>query len=51
LNANNISEQDLLQIKRLLAKFFMQKAISEADKVWDEKGCTNETMNNCLKAS
>jgi hypothetical protein len=36
--ANNVSEQDLSAIKRLLAKFFMQKAIREADKVWEEKG-------------
>lgn len=49
LYANNVSEQDLLAIKRLLAKFFMQKAIKEADKVWDEKGYTNETMDNWLK--
>lgn len=49
LYANNVSEKDLLAIKRLLAKFFMQKAIAEADKVWDEKGYTNETMDNWLK--
>lgn len=49
LYANNVSEQDLLAIKRLLAKFFMQKAINEADKVWDEKGYTDETMDNWLK--
>jgi hypothetical protein len=49
LYANNVSEEDLLAIKRLLAKFFMQKAIQEADKVWDEKGYTNETMDNWLK--
>lgn len=48
LYANNVSDEDLLAIKRLLAKFFMQKAIKEADKVWDEKGYTNETMENSL---
>ncbi|MFK7946004.1 MAG: hypothetical protein AB8G11_00320 [Saprospiraceae bacterium] len=49
LYSNNVSDEDLLAIKRLLAKFFMQKAIKEADKVWDEKGYTNETMENWLK--
>jgi len=38
----------LLNIKRYLAKYFAFKAIGEADEVWDQKGYTNETMNQWL---
>ena len=48
LYASNISDADLLAIKGFLAKFFAEKAIDEADKIWDEKGYTNETMKNWL---
>ena len=46
----DLPESDLLNIKRMLAKYFAQKAIAEADKVWDEKGYTNETMNEWLNS-
>ncbi len=48
LYASNVSDADLLSIKSYLAKFFAEKAIAEADKIWDEKGYTNETMKNWL---
>ncbi len=49
LYSTNLPEEDLLEIKRLLAKYFMKKAVEGADKVWDEKGFTNETMDEWLK--
>lgn len=49
LYSTNLPEEDLLEIKRMLANYFMKKAIEEADKVWDEKGYTNETMDEWLK--
>jgi hypothetical protein len=48
LYSSNIEESDLLQVKRLLARYFASKAIHEADEIWDEKGYTNETMNKWL---
>lgn len=42
LYARKVSEQDLLEIKTLLAQYFMDKATDLADKVWDEKGLTEE---------
>ena len=48
LYASNISDADLLAIKCYLAKFFAEKAVAESDKIWDEKGYTNETMKNWL---
>ncbi len=44
--ATNVSDEDLLAIKRMLAKFFMEKAIQRADKIWEERGYTNEQMQN-----
>ena len=38
----------MLQIKRYLAKYFAFKAIGEADQIWNEKGYTNETMNEWI---
>ena len=48
LYTSDIDEGDLLHIKRYLAKYFADKAINEADKIWDEKNYTNETMTEWL---
>ena len=48
LYSTNVPEQDLVEIKRYLAKFFMKRAIAEADKTWDEKGYTNVLMQEWL---
>jgi hypothetical protein len=37
-----------LHIKRYLARYFAFKAIDEADQIWDQKGYTNETMDQWL---
>jgi hypothetical protein len=42
LYATNLPEEDLLSIKRLLARYFMKKAIQRADAIWDERGYTND---------
>ena len=42
LYSSNIEEADLLNIKRYLAKYFASKAIGEADRIWEEKGYSNE---------
>lgn len=36
LFAKDIESEDLLEIKKLIAGYFAQKAIKEADKVWQE---------------
>jgi hypothetical protein len=48
LYSRDIAEEDLLHIKKYLANYFMQKAISGADKVWEEKGYNNDTMKDWL---
>ncbi len=43
-----LSNNDLKDLKQLLATFFADKAIKGADKLWDEKGLTNDDMDQWL---
>lgn len=43
------SDQDLLEIKRILANYFAGKLTAEAERIWNEKGLTNEDMDKWLK--
>lgn len=40
LYGSGVSEQSLLEVKQILARHFADRATSEMDKVWDEKGLT-----------
>ncbi|OQW95639.1 MAG: hypothetical protein BWK79_01750 [Beggiatoa sp. IS2] len=44
LYSNGISEQQLFEIKLLLARYFAEKATEAMDKIWDEQDLTAETM-------
>ncbi len=48
LYSTNLNQKDLLEIKRLLANYFAQRAIKGADKIWEEKGLSNEDMKKWL---
>ncbi len=48
LYSSNIEDADLLHIKKYLATYFADKAIKEADKIWDEKNYSRDTMNQWL---
>ncbi len=43
-----IDDADLLHIKTWLAKYFADKAIREADSIWQEKRYTDEIMDQWL---
>ncbi len=45
LYASNVNEADLENIRRYLANYFANKAIEEADSLWDNKGYNNRTMD------
>jgi hypothetical protein len=45
----NLEEQQLLEIKDILAHYFDERATKEMDKLWLEKGWTNETMEHWSK--
>lgn len=45
----NVSEEDLQNIRDIIAKYFADKLTNRFDKVWDNEGWTNETMETFLK--
>jgi hypothetical protein len=46
LYASNVPDEDLLQIRDLLAKFFFEKAKDAADRAWEEKNLTEQELIN-----
>lgn len=44
LYALDVEEAHLLKIRAMLGQYFAQEAIALADKAWDERGYTNESM-------
>ena len=42
--AAGVSDEDLKAIQRMLARYFADKASSEAQDVWEEKGYTTEQL-------
>ena len=50
LFARNVSEADLANVKQLLGNYFMQRAIDGADAIWDERGYSEELMQQWREA-
>lgn len=48
LFGRDTAEEDLLEIKSLIANYFGKKAMDLADKVWEEQGWTIEDMERML---
>ncbi len=46
--STDIEEQDLKDLKTILAEYFAKKSIKEADKIWTEKGLSNQDMDRWL---
>ena len=44
----NLSEPELLAVKRLLATHFADRATEEMDKLWDANDWSDETMDGFL---
>jgi hypothetical protein len=44
----DLSEQQLFEVRDLLSKYFANSASNEMDRLWQEKGWTNDTMNEWL---
>lgn len=44
-----LSETDLIELKRVLANHFAEKASDEMDKLWEKKNWSDETMDNWLE--
>ena len=48
LYSHNLSDEQLLEFRDILSKFFMKLATEEADKIWLERGYTEETVRKWL---
>ena len=48
LFARDMTADDMKAIKRLIVRYFAQKAIQSANLVWDEKGWTKENEADLL---
>ncbi len=44
----NLSDAELIEFKKMLADYFYKRTVDAADKVWDEKGWTNEDVDRML---
>lgn len=49
LYSMELSEEQLIDIQRLIARYFAERASDEMDKLWEERGWSNETMEAWLK--
>jgi len=47
----HLNEQDLNELKLLLAHFYANKAIQQADKIWDERQLSSTNMEQWLSES
>lgn len=45
---DNLSEEELKNLKKIIIAFKAQRLAALADKVWDDKGWTEETMQTFL---
>jgi len=43
-----IPETYLIELKKVMAKFLLEKARDKADAIWDEKGYTDEKLQQML---
>jgi len=47
--SHQLSEEDLLQVRAMLAAFFAKKSIEAANKVWDKEGWNKEKADSLLR--
>ena len=45
---DNLSEEELKNLKKIIIAFKAQRLAALADKIWDDKGWTEETMQTFL---
>ena len=48
LYSTNLSEEDLLDLRTMIAIYYAERAIKNADKIWKERGLTNDDMEKWL---
>jgi len=48
LFSTDLPDEDLNELKSIIARFFAERSIEMADRIWDEKGLTDEDMDGWL---
>ena len=48
LFSTGLSDKELIELKDLLSGFYANKAIAEADAIWDVRGLTDDDMEKWL---
>ena len=48
LYAREVSEEELLEIRQLLANYFAKKVVANADKAWDKNEYNEDWVNRML---
>ena len=46
--ARPMNEQDLIAIKGLLSEYYAQKVDAESEKLWEEKGMSQQSIDDLL---
>lgn len=46
--ATQVSDADLLELKKMIAKFLLEKARNRADQIWEERGYDEGTVEQWL---
>ena len=49
LFSREIPDQDLINIKRMLAEYFSKQLTVETERIWNEKGLTDDDMDRWLR--
>ncbi|UOE40855.1 hypothetical protein MTP09_13265 [Chryseobacterium suipulveris] len=48
LFSRNLDEKDLKEIKKLIVRYLAEKAIHQADKIWEKNNWTDKDMERML---
>lgn len=49
LFATKVPEKDLMEIRDMIARYLLERARDEADRIWDERGYTDEKLKELLE--
>lgn len=49
LFATQLSDTHLVELKNMIARFLLEKARDRADQIWDERGYSDEKLNELLQ--
>ena len=48
LFSTNMSDEEVIELKDVIAKFYAEKSIALANDIWDKRGLTNDDMDKWL---